>query len=146
MANLRWLFAIPVALATMLAAARADASAIRDEAGMFSKEAVAKAKAQLDRLERTTHIPVVIESIDAIPGLDPDASKKEKSDSVNALAGLAMKSIKDEGFYVLISKREHLISNVLIRERYENLLPNTSATRSARRSSKNSRTRTLTAA
>ncbi len=122
MANLRWLFAIPVALATMLAAARADASAIRDGAGMFSKEVVAKAKAELDRLERTTHVPVVIETMDSIAGLDSDATAADKKKAIDALAIHRDQAIDAAGVYVLISKREHLISHVLVRERYADLL------------------------
>jgi len=122
MANLRWLFAIPVALAATLAAASADASAIRDSAGMFSNDVVAKAKVQLDRLERTTRISVVIETTDSIAGLDPDATALEKGKAIDALAVHRARAIDAAGVYVLISKREHLISHVLVRERYAGLV------------------------
>ena len=55
------------------AVSRVEASEIRDRAGMFSPEAVKKAQTELDRLERKTRIPVVIETIDSIPGLDNSA-------------------------------------------------------------------------
>jgi len=123
MVNLRWLLAIPVALAATLGAASAEASAIRDRAKMFSREVVEKAQAQLDRLERTTHIPVVIETIPEIAGLDSDATKAAQKKAIDALAVHRDQAIRAEGVYVLISKREHLISHVLVRERYAELLP-----------------------
>ena len=123
MVNLRWLLAIPVALAATLGAARAEASAIRDSANMFSKDAARKAQAQLDRLERTTHIPVVIETVPAIAGLDSDATKATQRKAIDALAVHRDEAIHADGVYVLISKREHLISHVLVRERYADLLP-----------------------
>ena len=57
------------------AVSRVEASEIRDRAGMFSPEAVKKAQAELDRIERKTRIPVVIETIDSIPGLDKHGSE-----------------------------------------------------------------------
>ena len=60
MTHPRWLFAIAVVVAAMSTSARA--SAIRDQASMFSPDVVKKAQAHLDRLERATHIPVVIEN------------------------------------------------------------------------------------
>ena len=68
MTNKRWLTAIPVVLAVLTAEAQGEAATIRDQGGLFSSEAVSKAEARLKRLERATHIPVVIETIDAIPG------------------------------------------------------------------------------
>ncbi len=123
MVNLRWLLAIPVALAATLGAGSAQASAIRDSAKMFSGEVVKKAQAQLDHLERTTHIPVVIETIDRLSGLDSDATKAARTKAIEALAVHRDKAIKDEGIYVLISKHDRVISSVLIRERYADLLP-----------------------
>ena len=90
---------------------------------MFSHEAVKKAQADLDRLERATHIPVVIETIDKVPGLDPSASPAEATKAINALAVRRDNAIKDEGIYFLISKNDHLNSNVLVRERFAALLP-----------------------
>jgi len=123
MVNLRWLLAIAVALAATLGATSAEASAIRDGAKMFSRDVVEKAQAQLDRLERTTHIPVVIETIDKLSGLDPDATTAAQRKAIDALAVHRDQAIHDEGIYVLISKREHLISHVLVRERLGGLLP-----------------------
>ena len=77
MTNPRWLIAIPVVLA-MAFSTSAMGSAIKDHAGMFGSEAVKKSQAHLERLEQPTHIPVVIETIDKVPGLDPHASGKER--------------------------------------------------------------------
>ena len=117
MTRLRWLVAIPVVLATALLAPASQAAAIRDTAEMFSKDVVKKARARLDRLESTTGIPIVIETIDEIPGIDKDASESARRKAIDALAVRRDEAIKDEGIYILISKRDHVISHVLVRER-----------------------------
>ena len=70
MIKVRWLLAIPVMLAATLlaAAATAQAATIRDRGGMFSKDAVSKAQTLLDKVENSSGVPIVIETIDAIPG------------------------------------------------------------------------------
>ena len=123
MANLRWLLAIPIAMAAMVLAMPVQAATIRDGAGMFSPGVVKKLEAELDRLERATKIPVVIETIDAIPGLDADAPKSVRRKAIDQLAVKRDKAIRDEGIYFLISKNDHVFSPVLIRERYAALLP-----------------------
>jgi uncharacterized protein len=119
----RWLTAIPVVLAVLTATAQGKAATIRDRAGLFNPDVVRKAEAKLNRLERATHIPVVIETIDAIPGLSKKSSRAEREEAVNALALKRDQQLHDEGLYILISKREHLISNLLVRERYATRLP-----------------------
>ncbi len=116
----RWSVAIPVVLAAF--STSAIGSAIKDHAGMFGSETVKKSQAHLERLERTTHIPVVIETIDKVPGLDPHASAKERLNAINALAVSRDNEIKDEGIYLLISKNDRLNSNVLVRERFNSVL------------------------
>ena len=125
MKKLRWLLAIPVVLAATLVAGptAVEAATIRDRAGMFSKEAVREAQALLDKVERASGVPIVIETIDAIPGLEKSSSPAERSEAINALAVRRDKAIDDEGIYLLISKREHLISHVLVRERLAKVLP-----------------------
>jgi uncharacterized protein len=123
MVNLRWLLAIPVALGAMLISVPADASSIRDSAKMFSPAAARKAQARLDSLERTTHIPVVIETVSEITGLDADATNAAKRKAIDALAVHRDERIHADGVYLLIAKRERLISHVLVRERYADLLP-----------------------
>ena len=57
MANLRWLLAIPIAMAAMVLAMPVQAATIRDGAGMFSPSVVKKLEAELDRIERATQDP-----------------------------------------------------------------------------------------
>jgi uncharacterized protein len=101
----------------------ARGSSVRDRAGMFGPEVVKKAQAHLDRLERTTHISVVIETIEKVPGLDPKASRAEREEAINALAVERDNALQDEGIYYLISKNDRLNSNILVRKRLSMLLP-----------------------
>jgi hypothetical protein len=119
----RWLVAIPIVVAATLISTSAKGSSIRDRAHMFSESAVKKAQAELDRLERATHIPVVIETIEKVPGLDRNASTAERHEAINAFAIRRDNELKDEGIYFLISKDDRLNSNILVRERFASLLP-----------------------
>ncbi len=119
----RSLVAIPVILGAMFLAPLSRGAVVRDTAGMFSKNAVKKARARLDKLERATHIPIVIETIESIPGIDPDASAAARSKAIDALAVRRDEEIADEGIYILIAKRDHAISPVLIRKRLAHVLP-----------------------
>jgi uncharacterized membrane protein YeaQ/YmgE (transglycosylase-associated protein family) len=119
----RWLVAIPIMVAASFGSSSAWGSAVLDRAAMFSRDAVHKANAQLEQLERAAKIPVVIETIAEIPGLDKNASPKERREAINALAVSRDNALKDEGIYLLISKNDHLNSDVLIRERLARLLP-----------------------
>ena len=71
-------YALPLVAFAALAVPQLGAAEVRDRAGIFTAEAVRKAEAVLDRIERRTKIPVVIETIEAIPGLERDASASEK--------------------------------------------------------------------
>ena len=125
MMKVRWLLAIAVMLAATLIAApgTARAATIRDRGGMFSTEAVEKAQAVLDKVERSSGIPIVIETIDAIPGLDRNASSENRRRAIDVLAVERDKAIRDEGIYLLMSKHDHVISPVLVRERFTDVLP-----------------------
>jgi uncharacterized membrane protein YgcG len=123
MVAVRWLLAMPVAFVAAVLAAPADASSVRDNGKIFSKEAVRKAEARLDSLERTTHIPVVIETIPEMAELDRDATQATRRKALDALAVHRDEAIREVGVYILISKREHLISHVLVRKRYAGLVP-----------------------
>jgi TPM domain len=122
MTNNRWLLAIPVILAATIAGASAQGATVRDRAGVFSADAVQKARAQLEKIEQATGIPIVIEAIGAIPGLDKNAPKEARRKAIDALALERDREIRDEGIYILISKRDHVISHVMIRERYADVL------------------------
>ncbi len=122
MISLRWLVAIPVILGAAFLAPSSEGAAVRDGAGVFSKDAVKKAVSRLERLERATHIPIVIETIDAVPGIDPDATPAQRRKAAEALAVHRAEAIRDEGIYILIAKREHTIP-VLVRDRFAQVLP-----------------------
>ena len=119
----RWMSVLPLLVLTALAVPQLGAAEIRDRAGMFSAEAVRKAQAEFDRSERRTSVPVVIETIPAIPGLERGASSVEKRRAIEALAEKRAKEIGYEGVYLLISRDDHVFSELLVRERYASLLP-----------------------
>jgi uncharacterized membrane protein YgcG len=119
----RWLVAIPIMVVASFGSSSAWGSAVLDRAGMFGSDAVHKANARLEQLERATKIPVVIETIAEIPGLDKNASPEAKREAINAVAVKRDNALKDEGIYYLISKNDHLNSEILVRERFASLLP-----------------------
>ena len=105
------------------AATRVEASEIRDRAGMFSPEAVKKAQSELDQIERRTRIPVVIETIDSIPGLEKSAPNNARRKAIDELAVSRMEKERDAGVYLLISRRDRVLSNVLVRSKDAARLP-----------------------
>jgi hypothetical protein len=105
------------------AVSRVEASEIRDRAGMFSPEAVKKAQAQLDQIERKTRIPIVIETIDSIPGLEKNAPTNARRKAIDDLAVERVKKEHDAGVYLLMSSRDRVLSNVLVRARDAARLP-----------------------
>jgi uncharacterized membrane protein YeaQ/YmgE (transglycosylase-associated protein family) len=119
----RWLVAIPIMVVASFGSSSAWGSAVLDRAEMFSRDAVHKANAQLEQLERATKIPVVIETIARVPGLDKNASPEERLKAINALAVERDNALKDEGIYLLISKNDHLSSSILVRERLASVVP-----------------------
>ena len=119
----RWLVAIPIMVVASFGSSSAWGSAVLDRAEMFSRDAVHKANAQLEQLERATKIPVVIETVAEVPGLDKNASHEERLEAINSLAVRRDNALKDGGVYLLISKNDHLNSNVLVRERFASLVP-----------------------
>jgi TPM domain len=125
MIKLRWLLAVSVMLAAAVVAAPATAAAatIRDRGEMFSKDAVKKADALLEKVQSASGVPIVIETIDAIPDLDHNATHQQRRRAIDALALRRDKEIRDEGIYLLISKRDRVISHVLVRERLGDVLP-----------------------
>ena len=59
----------------------------------------------------------MIETIEAIPGLDADAAHDAKLEAVNELAEKRDREIHAEGVYILLSKKDRVLSNVLVRVR-----------------------------
>jgi hypothetical protein len=98
----RWLLALPVALAALVGTA--SASSVRDQAGMFSPEAVRQAELDLNRIERENQIPTTIETIDSLNGED--------------IADLTLAHAKrsaTSGIYIVIAKRENKIYDEVAR-------------------------------
>lgn len=124
LSSLRWSAPPLLAAALALAFAPAAGSAeVRDRAGMFSPEAVRKAEADLTRVEKQTGVPILIETIDSIPGLAADAPQKAKLRAVNEAAERRDAEVGAQGIYILLSKKDRVLSNVLIRKRLEGALP-----------------------
>ena len=117
----KWWIATP--LAVLLIGTTARGSTIRDEAGMFSPKLVEQATARLDRMEKATKVPVVIETTRLLPELTPDSSREEKHKAINQAAKHRDEQLRDAGIYILISRREHLISQPLVRSRIASIVP-----------------------
>jgi uncharacterized protein len=90
----RSLLALPLALAATLGTA--SASAVRDQARMFSAEAVQKAEAVLDRVERESQVPVIVETIPSLNGEEIADVSLERAERESR-----------RGVYILIAKKEH---------------------------------------
>jgi uncharacterized membrane protein YgcG len=91
----RWWVALPLAV---VALAADPGSAIRDEAGMFGKEAVRRAREALERIEKDARVTVVIETIDSLDGEDIDAASLRRAKASGA-----------KGIFILIAKQERKI-------------------------------------
>jgi hypothetical protein len=123
MKTFRWLLAIPLAFALGMNGGLTRAATIHDQAEMFHPQAIQDAQSRLDRLEQSSGVPVVIETIKAMPGLTKESSRDERERAINVLAKRRDQAIHDEGIYILIARREHVISEPLIRRRLEAVLP-----------------------
>jgi uncharacterized protein len=96
MTRLRWLLALPAFL--IATTGPSDAADIRDKAGLFSPEAVKKAEADLDRIEKEYSVPIAIETIDSLEGRSIEDVLPEHAKAADV-----------KGLYVLISKKDHKI-------------------------------------
>jgi glc operon protein GlcG len=96
-------------LSAGLTRAEEGSSQIRDVAGLFSVEALQKARVRLDRIEKEFHIPVVIETIDSTQGesIDDVSIRRAQRSGIH-------------GIFILIAKQEHKIR---VRD-YKSLLSN----------------------
>ena len=79
MGTTKWPIAIPLAI--LLTGASAWGSAIRDEAKMFSPRVVEEAQRRLERLEKETNIPVVIETVEHTPGIAEECASPGEAQS-----------------------------------------------------------------
>jgi len=92
----RWLLVIPLAFAAL--AGSADASVIRDNAHLFSADAIRDAQATLDRVESESSVGTVVETIETLDGQNID----------KAIVDHARRS-RTHGIYILIAKNEHKV-------------------------------------
>ncbi len=86
-------------------------STVRDTAGMFDAEAVQKAKAQLQKIEQTYHVPTVVES-------DDFASVEEPIETV---ALRRARATGFEGIFILLAKKERKLA-VKVTPRFTGIL------------------------
>lgn len=93
MTAIRWLLAGPLALAAILGAA--EASEVRDQAKMFSKDAVQQAQAALERVEEQTGVPTIIETVPSLGGA-----------SIGEVSLQRAKASGIQGVYLLIAQQE----------------------------------------
>ncbi len=96
MTRLRWLLALPAFL--IATTGPSDAADIRDKASIFAPEAVKKAEADLDRIEKEYSVPIAIETIESLEGRSIDAVLPQHAKAADA-----------KGIYILIAKAEHKI-------------------------------------
>jgi glc operon protein GlcG len=103
--------AFVVALHHTVSATAQTSSTIRDGAGLFSRETVQQAEAELAKAERTTHIPIVIESVESLRGesIEEAASKRARQ--------------LPSAVFLLISKDEHKISTIRVPRLWLDRLP-----------------------
>jgi glc operon protein GlcG len=104
-----------LALAATLAVpgrAQETSADVRDVAAMFDYETVRKARAELERIERKHHVPVLIETIDTLNG-----------EPVNDVAMRRDKEAGNKGLYILIARDNKRISNVLVPAKLASRLP-----------------------
>ena len=91
-----WLYAVPLALAALAAPVTAGAASVRDQANLFSPDAVERAEADLNRVERENGVPVTIETIPSLNG-----------ESVEDVSLAHAKRAGSKGIHILIAKKEH---------------------------------------
>jgi uncharacterized protein len=123
MTRSRWIMMVPAAALLALGGTRAEASGVRDSAGLFSRAVVKKVDAELDQIERRSSVPIVIETVESLSGVGRDASAKAIRQAVEAAAESRAGEIGYEGVYLLISKNDHVFSEVLVKEHLVSRLP-----------------------
>jgi len=105
-----------------LAQGAAGRSAIIDPAGIFDPQAVDRVQKELVRIERDRGVPVVIETVVSIRDR-PISDVNQRRKAINLLAQEKAQAMRIGGIYLLISKKDRLISNVLIPRALAGRLP-----------------------
>jgi uncharacterized protein len=106
-----WPKLIAVPILVLWTGLTALASDVRDEAGMFSPDAIRKAKATLSRVEQDSKLNVLIESVTSLNGRSPRSAVIERGNSLRL-----------SGMLVLIAKNEHKIE-ALVSNEYNSYFP-----------------------
>ncbi len=88
----RWLLAIPLTFFAILGPAQA--SEVRDRAKMFSDDAIRKAESILDRAEKQSRVPTIIETVPSLGGTSISEASLQRA-----------KESGIKGVFVLISKK-----------------------------------------
>jgi TPM domain len=105
MRSTRWAVAAPLLL---VMASYASGSEVRDDAGMFSADAVRQAESILNKSERQTKVPVTIETISSLRGESPDVVAIRRA-----------RQSGHRGVFILLAKAEKKVE-VLVSKEWEN--------------------------
>jgi glc operon protein GlcG len=114
MINKRWIASLGFGVILTLAGSSATAqkaddqarSEIRDTARMFDPQAVREAQAILSRAEETTHLPVVIETIPTLGGVEIEEMAEREARQSGAQGFFILMSKNDKKFSKLVSRRQ----------------------------------------
>jgi uncharacterized protein len=122
----KWLLSLSICLLGL--APPALSAEIHDRAGMFDRDTIRTAKAELDRIEKTYRVPVAIETVESLRAATTQEEQREwkdkkKQEVADLVAEKRAKEQDHPGIYILIAKDNHAISNVLIPKRLETVLP-----------------------
>ncbi len=79
---------------------------VRDNAGLFSQDAIAQAERIMQRIERDYKHDVVVKTYNTLQGVAPDASQGE----VNRWAKRRFVDLHDNGLLIVICKKPHKFS------------------------------------
>ncbi|MFO0956705.1 MAG: TPM domain-containing protein [Isosphaeraceae bacterium] len=117
-------------LAIALAAASPNAVAfdVQDHASLFSADAVRKANAGIKEIEQRSGVPITIEVVPSLAEIltAEEAGRKDKVkpiDMVNEVAKRRDRKAGNAGIYILVAKKEHVNSNVLVSEKLAGSFP-----------------------
>ena len=82
-------------------------SDVRDEAGMFSREAVRDAKARLAAIERTYRVPTMIETIESLGGEAAEVAAQRMAKRLGPMA---------KGVFILLAKADRKVEVLVSRD------------------------------
>jgi uncharacterized protein len=125
---------IALTLASAAASGTARAAEIRDGGGMFSASAIRQAQATLGSFERSTGLPVQIETVRSLkeattPREKSEWSRRSAREVVTLLAERKDREAGGRALYILLARDDKVISNPLVPAKFAGTL--TEARRSA---------------